>query len=57
MKNEKIREALSQNRMYAYELATLLGISEATFGRMMRKELPDEEQKRIVELIERETSK
>ena len=50
-KNKIIREAQRSKRYFGYEIAALLGISESTFGRMMRKELPIEEQKRIAEII------
>lgn len=49
--NQIIRKAIEEKRIYAYEVADLLGVSESTYGRMMRKELPEEEQKRIAKLI------
>lgn len=49
--NDIIREAKSKKRMFNYEIAELLGVSESTFGRMMRNEIPLEEQKRIADLI------
>ena len=52
MVNSKIRKTLSEKRMYQYELADLLGMSETTLIRRLRKELPDEEQDRIIRLIE-----
>ena len=50
-KNKMIREALQKNRVYAYE-ASILGISVSTYNRMIREELDEAEQKRIVRLIE-----
>ena len=38
--------------MFNYQLADILGISEATLCRKLRKELPAEEQDRMVRLIE-----
>ena len=35
-----------------WDVAKILGVSESTFYRMMRDELPEDEQKRIVKLIE-----
>ena len=35
-----------------WDVAKLLEVSESTFYRMMRDELPEDEQKRIVALIE-----
>ncbi len=53
MKNKLIRDALSKKGMFLYQLGTLLNVSEATITRMMREELPEKEQQRIVKLIER----
>ena len=50
-KNTIIRTAQRDKRMYGYEVARLLKVSESTFGRMMRNELPKDEQKRIADLI------
>ena len=52
MTNMKIRKALAANLMKLYELDEILGISEATRCRMLRVELPEEEQNRIIQLIE-----
>ena len=51
-KNTKIQKALRVNRVYAYELSSILGISVSTYNRMIREELPEAEQIRIVQLIE-----
>lgn len=52
IRNLKVRTALKKKSLYLYDLATLMGVSEPTITRMMRTELPEEEQKRIVCLIE-----
>ena len=52
MTNMKIRKKLAENMMKLYQLDEILGISEATRCRMLRKELPEEEQDRIIKLIE-----
>lgn len=49
--NIRIREALEANGLFLYELGDLLGKSEPTITRMMRKELPEEEQERIISMI------
>lgn len=49
--NIEIRNELKKNRMFNYELASLLGISEWTLSRKLRTELPDEEKQRILEII------
>lgn len=51
-KNLAVRTALKNKSLYLYNLADLLGVSEPTVTRLMRRELPEEEQKRIVCLIE-----
>lgn len=46
-----IRTALLKNNVYLWELADILGVSEPTVVRRIRKELPEEEQLRIAEMI------
>ena len=50
--NIKIRIKLMEKNMRHYELDKLLGISEPTRCRMLREELPEEEQDRICKLID-----
>lgn len=52
MNNLKIRFKLTENGMKYYELDKILGISEPTRCRMLRNEMPAEEQDRICELID-----
>ena len=40
--------------MFNYELADLLGVSEFTLSRKLRKELPEEEKQRILAVIRKE---
>ena len=51
-KNPIIEEARDRKRMYSYELARLLGVSETTMYRMLRNPLPKAEQERIAKMIE-----
>ena len=51
MKNKKIRDALKNANMKYWELAELMGISPYTLSVRLRKEFPDEEQKRVIALI------
>lgn len=51
MKNLEIRMALKEHRMFNYELAELLGISEFTLSRRLRSELPQKEKEKILNLI------
>lgn len=52
MNNIRIRQALASKMMKYYQLDEILGVSEATRCRMLRTELPEEEQNRIIQLIE-----
>lgn len=51
MKNKRIREALKENSVKYWELARIMGISDATLTRRLRDELPAEEQERIIKMI------
>ena len=51
MNNLEIRQAMKERRMFNYELAELMGISEFTLSRKLRNELPPEEKERILNLI------
>ena len=54
MNNIEIRNELKKRRMFNYELADLLGVSEFTLSRKLRKELPEEEKQRILSVIRKE---
>lgn len=49
--NAAIRDAMYDHHMAQWELAELMGVSEMTIWRRLRKELPESEQKRIVWII------
>ena len=49
--NAMIRDAMYDNSMAQWQLAELLDVSETTIWRMLRKEMPDKEQSRIVWII------
>lgn len=53
MNNLRIRQAIAQGRIKYWEIAEALGISDSAFSRKLRKELPDEEQERILAIIMR----
>ena len=50
--NMKIRVAMMEKNLRQWELARLLGVSESTVWRMLREELPKEEQDAIITKIE-----
>ncbi len=52
MANEIIRKALKENCLHQWELAEKMGISEQTIYRRLRTELPPDEQKKILAIIE-----
>lgn len=52
MNNLKIRRKMASEMLKYYQLDQILGISEATRCRMLRNELPEEDQDRICKLIE-----
>ena len=52
MTNLLIRMKLMENGLKYYQLDSILGISEPTRCRMLRNELPKQEQERICKLID-----
>lgn len=50
--NILIKEYARKKGVYQYEIADVLGISEFTFLRRLRKELPKEEVKRLKTIID-----
>ena len=52
MANIKIRVKMFETGIKQWELAKLMGVSESVLSRKLRDELPEEEQDRIIELIE-----
>ena len=52
MTNIKIRMKLLEKGLKQWELGKVLGKSESTIYRLLREELPEEEQDRIVKAIE-----
>lgn len=52
MTNIKIRIKLLEYNKRIWWLAKILGTSEATMSRRLRNELPEDEQIRIIQLIE-----
>ena len=50
--NAAIRDAMQKYGVPQWKCAEIMGISEFTFTRRLRHELPESEQRRIVSLIE-----
>jgi len=57
LNNMMIRIKLLEHNKRLWWLAQILGISESTLTRRLRDELPEEEQVRIVNLIEEHARK
>jgi len=52
MANERIREAAKARSIHLWEIAAELNISDKTLSRQLRKELPEDKQRAIMEIIE-----
>ena len=53
--NTQIREALRERGLCQWQLADIMGIREETLSRMLRHELPADQQSEIVNMIRKET--
>lgn len=51
MFNRDIRKAIEQAGLKYWQVADAYGISDGNFSRKLRKELPEEEKKKIFEII------
>lgn len=51
MRNKEICNAMKQKGITQWKLGELLGVSENTVNRKLRKELPEEEKQKILEVI------
>ncbi len=51
MCNKRIREAAKSYRVKLWQIAEMLGIPDFAFSKLLRRELPEAEQERIVEMI------
>lgn len=51
MRNKEIRNAMKQKGIAQWKLGELLGVSENTVNRKLRKELLEEEKQKILEVI------
>lgn len=51
--NENIRQEISDNRIFNYEIAEVLGIPESTFSKWFRKEMTKEQKESIQKAMQR----
>lgn len=52
MNNIEVRDAIKNSRLFGYEVAAALGLSETSFSRKLRTELTPSEKERILTVIE-----
>lgn len=52
MANERIRQAAKAANVPQWKIAELLGVSEATMTRMLRRQLPPEREAELLALIQ-----
>lgn len=52
MRNIKIRRYAAENAVFLWQIADALGITDGNFSRRLRHELPDDEQARILQIID-----
>ena len=53
MANIELREMLRRQRIRHYEVAAVLGISEGTFCKWLRTELPPDKREEVLEAIKK----
>ncbi len=54
--NFEVRQAIRESGLCAYQVAELIGISETSFSRLMRRELTPERKKQILTAIKGRSS-
>lgn len=52
MKNIDVRQKIKENNTFQWAVADVMGVSECTFSKWMRKELPPEKKQEIFKAIE-----
>lgn len=53
MKNKEIREAMKRKNISQWKLGEMLGVSENTINRKLRKELSPDEKQKILDIIKK----
>lgn len=51
MENTDVRYEIMKSGLKNYQVATMLGVSETTFSKWLRNELPAEKKKKILEIL------
>ena len=52
MPNSEIRTIIRKNRLFHYEIAEALGISESAFSKWLRSEMDNEKKQKVIQAIE-----
>ncbi len=52
MANLEIREKIKKSRLFHYEIADALGISESAFSKLLRTEMRPERKQEVLRVIE-----
>ncbi len=52
MKNLTIRRAAKENGVHLWQIAERVGLTDSNFSRKLRRELPNEERERILQMID-----
>lgn len=55
MANQEIKNLIKKNRLFRYEVAEIMGISEGYLSTLLRKPLSEEMQQKVVEAINKLT--
>lgn len=54
--NKDIREAAASAGVFLWQVAEAIGVTDGTFSRKLRRELPDDEKTEILQVIQRLSS-
>ena len=52
MCNAIVREQIRSAKVFHWQVAEALGVSESKFCRMLRREMPDDQRREVLEAIE-----
>lgn len=52
MNNKELKQIITTNGLYLWQVAEALGITDSTFSRKLRKELTDDEKNNILRIVE-----
>lgn len=50
--NQDIRQEAANNGVRLWQIADMLGYTDANFSRKLRKELPEEDKRKIISIID-----